>query len=172
MQAGSILKPGLLGLCALVLIGCEDGGGFGGSGFKAQYNSARTALENGKYEQANRSYARLLTKSGPFQPRIRLEYAHSLLRSGDYARAAEQARYLASSETGQSRSAALSVLGTAEHELGIAAINRGDPEAGKDHLKAAKLAIEEVLKNHPDLDPLGALAGRLASIEVRLKALG
>lgn len=167
MRAGPSIKTGLLGLCAIFLLACDDLSG--GSGFRGQYVSARQALEDGKYEKASRLYQRLLPQAGPHEPRIRLEYAHSLLRGGEYAQAAGQARILARTQQGDARGAALAVLGTAEHELALAAINRGEPkDTSRAHLIAARDAITEVLKKHKDLDPLGALATRQRSIKAML----
>lgn len=173
MRAVSFKIIGFLCATAPFLAGCIDGTGAGReSGFKAQYTAARSALEDGKYDRANRLYPQLMKQAGPLTPRIRLEYAHSLLRAGDHAAAAQQAGILANSQTGQARAAALSVQGTALHELGIAALQNGNAPAAKTHLTQAEAAMAEVLKSHPDLDPLGALAGRLASLRVRLKAIG
>lgn len=172
MQRHHTLRAGVLALAALILVSCEEGATTGDTGFRNQYFAARGALEEGKYDRANRTYARLLTRAGPLEPRIRLEYSHSLLRAGDYADAAREARVLSGSLSGTARHAALSVQATAEHELGLAAIQSGDPATGKRLLQQADAAITEVLTNDPSLDPLGALAGRQASIQVRLKSLG
>jgi len=170
MKAGFLLTAGVAGLLT-VLAACEDGSGAGSNSFRKDYTAARGALEAGQFDKANRIYARMLSQAGPLQPRIQLEYAHSLLRSGAYDAAATQARALSQSQSGTDRSAALAVLGTAQHELGLSALSVGDPGAGRQNLAAAQSSIAEVLKADPDLDPLGALAGRLASIKVRLKAL-
>jgi outer membrane protein assembly factor BamD (BamD/ComL family) len=173
MQRFYAAKVGVLALVTLALVSCEEGAPLSSdSGFRTQYFSARDALESGKYERAARSYARLLTRAGPLEPRIRLEYAHALLRGGDNAAAAREARQLAQTQTGTARNAALAVAATAEHELGLAAIQSGDADTGKRFLQQADAAMSEVLISNPELDPLGALAGRQASIQVRLKALG
>jgi hypothetical protein len=170
MQAGFLTKAALAAALVLVPAACAQMGG-DGSGFRNQYMVARAALEEGNYPRANRAYKRLLADAGPFEPRVRLEYAHSLLRGGDYQAASDEARTLAATQDGDARSAALAVLGTAQHELAIAAIQRGDRAgAGQYHLTVARDALAEVLANHPDLDPLGALAGRQRSIEAALKA--
>lgn len=172
MKAGCFFKPALAGVFVLALAACDDGAGSGSDSFRKDYTKARSALEAGQYATANRIYARMLQDAGPLTPRIRLEYAHSLLRSGAYDQAAAQAQGLANSQTGTARSAALSVLGAARHELGLQALAAGDKAAGRAHLTAARAALGEVLKSDPELDPLGALAGRQASIAVRLKGLG
>ena len=83
MQAIRTVRVGLSGVALFALVGCEEGAPFGHQTFRAQYAVAREALEQGHYEKANRSYARLLEQAGPLTPRIRLEYAHLLLRKGD-----------------------------------------------------------------------------------------
>lgn len=164
----------VLALSALLvagLSGCDDGSGAGSNSFRKDYTAARGALESGQYDKANRIYARMLPQAGPLQPRIQLEYAHSLLRSGAYDAAIQQVQGLSQSQSGTARSAALSVLGTAHHELGLAALTNQDTASSRQHLAAAQNAITEVLSSDPELDPLGALAGRQASIKVQLKAL-
>lgn len=172
MQAFSIAKVAGFGLALLVLGSCGSSAPSGGAmSFRTDYAAARNALEAGKYAQAERAYARLLPQAGPLESRLRLEYAHSFLRAGDYARAASEARRVAAAETGAGRSAALAVQGTAEHELALALLAKGDAEAGKTYLAAAAAALGEMLQGNPELDPLGSLAGRKASIDVRLPRL-
>ena len=171
MKAGYHVKAALCGLSILALASCNDTDGFGKQSFKAQYFSARTSLEKGDYTKANRQYARLMTQAGPFADRIQLEYAHSHLRAGDYGKAASMARDLTAQGKGSSRGAALAVLGTAEHEIGLSLLAKGDHANGAARLKSAQKALSEVLADHPDLDPLGSLAGRNAAIQSRLKSL-
>ncbi len=177
MQAGSFLRAGVTGLCLLAVSACGGDGNFSGSfsengSFRSRYESARNALEAGNYDKANRIYASLTENAGPFEPRIRLEYAHSLLRGGDYAEAANQARFLAQGMDGEGRAAALAVLGTAEHELGLKAVQAGDMAAARRHLTAAQTALDETLKTDPKQDPVGALKARQKDVALRLKALG
>jgi len=171
MQAGRAAKAGWLGLALLGLVACEEGAPFGAQTFRAQYAVARNALETGDYDKAGRSYVRLLEQAGPLAPRIRLEYAHTLLRQGDYAGAATQAGSLVRSEKGAARAAALSVQATAEHELALKALASGDRAAGKQFLASADAGMAEVLKSNPELDPIGSLAARRASIKVRQASL-
>ena len=171
MMTSYIFKPLIVGLCAVALASCDDGDGGASNSFRKDYTKARSALEGGQYDKANRIYARMLTDAGPLQPRIQLEYAHSLLRSGAYDLAQQQAQALSQSQIGTARSAALSVLGVAHHEMGLMALTTPDTVTARQHLSAAQNALSEVLKSDPDLDPLGALAGRQASIKVQLKAL-
>ena len=102
---------------------------------------------------------------------MHLEYAHCEWRYGNFAEAARLAGGLANSQKGTARSAALAVQGTAQHELAQQLLRDGETQAGKQMLLAAKTALEELLKNDPDLDPLGSMAGRKAAIDSRLKRL-
>lgn len=156
-------KPALAGLSALALFGCSDGAGSGDS-FQKQYTVSRNALETGKFDQAARGYARLMENSGRYQPRVQLEYAHALLRADRYDEAAAQARSLASGQSGTMRSAALAVQGTAEHELGMADTGA----AGLGYLRSARAALDEALKNDPDLDRLGTLKARKDRLDRQL----
>ena len=163
MQAGFHIKTGFAGLCLIAVAACEDGA-LTPSGFKADYVVARNALEDGNYSVAMRRYARLIDQAGPLEPRIRLEYAHALLRDEQYAEASKQAANIAARTDDVARSAALAVQGTADHEQGLAAIAVGDRATAERFLKSADAAFTEVLSSHPGLDPLGAIAGRQASI--------
>jgi hypothetical protein len=171
MQVISLCRAGVFGLSVLALVSCDESANFGEKSFKSQYSSARDALEKGKYEQANRVYLRLMPTAGALQPRLRLELAHSYLRSGNFAAAAKEARSSAGAQTGTGKAAALAVQATADHELGLKALARGDTSNGKGLLKQADTAMAWIIKKHPELDPVGALAGRRASIAVRLKSL-
>ena len=168
MQVKSFAKLGLAAGALLLLGSCGDSIG---GGFQSQYAVARNALEVGDYARAKRGYQKLLAEAGPLAPRLQLEYAHTELRAGNYAEAAQLAGSLAQSQSGEARAAALAVQGTAQHELGMTLLSQNDFAGGKQQLVQAQAALAEVLKSNPDLDPLGAMAGRRASIEVRLKAL-
>lgn len=162
---------GLFGLSVMVLAGCEEGTGTGQKSFQKQYAVAREALEEGRYVRASEAYATLIPRAGPLAPRLKLEYAHAQLRAGHFDKAAQQAAALAGSQDGAARSAALAVEGTARHEMGLAALDAGDRSAARQHLTAAQSALGKMLKSHPDLDPLGAMAGRQAAIRVQLKSI-
>lgn len=164
MQAGSRTRIGIAGLVFVTLASC-DAGPFGASSFRAQYSVARDALEEGRYDAATRNYARLVERAGPHAPRIRLEYAHALLRAERYVEASQQASQIAAKSTGVQHGAALAVRGTADHERGLAALKVGDRTASLPLLTSAKSAFDTVLRDHPGLDPLGAMAGRQASLE-------
>ena len=171
MKAGTSLRVVAIGLSVVALVSCAETGGFGQRSFQSQYNDARTALETGKYKAANKIYEHLLPQAGPLNNRIQLEFSHSHLRAGDFDKAARMAGALANSQDSTARSAALSVQGTAEHEAALQLLAQGNTELGVARLKIAQKAIEEVLSKDPALDPLGSLAGRRASIAVRLKSL-
>lgn len=171
MQAGFLTRCGVAALFFGMLSSCEDGT-FGATSFRGDYAVARNALEAGNYEKANRSYAKLVQQAGPVEPRIRLEYAHSQLRAGNYAAAAEQARYVASQQKGIDRGAALAVLGTAEHEMALQAMTNGQTPGAKRLFKSAQASMAVVLKSYPTLDPLGGLAQRQSDIKRSLKRLG
>jgi hypothetical protein len=154
----------------LPLAACDTAPG-NATGFRKTYFAARGALEEGRYGQASRQYEQLMASAGPFLPRIQLEYAHSLLRAGDHAGAARIGEQMAQSESGAASAAALAVAATARHEMGLAALAQGQTDAGRANLEKASAAMAKVLGSHPELDPLGALAGRQASIKVRLQAI-
>lgn len=165
-------------LTVLATASCQVGGAGVGTGvnakagFKANYLVARAALENGQFLRAERGYASLLQNAGPLEPRLRLEYAHALLRSGKYVQASDEARVVAAQLDGRGRSAALAVQATADQEIARVAINDGiaDPDAIQ-RLVAARAGFDELLKNHPDLDPLGAMALRRKAIDVELSTI-
>ena len=169
------LRPVAFALIAFALASCQTVGSkpsASRASFKSNYMVARTALEGGQYTKAVRGYASLLKQSGPLQPRIRLEYAHALLRAGKYEKASEQARTVSTQLEGRGRSAALAVQATADQEIARNAINRGRASADAiQRLVAARAAFDELLKNHPDMDPLGALALRRKTIDVELTTI-
>lgn len=170
MQAIFTARAAICSVALLVLGSCGEMEG-GGSSFRDQYIVARNALEEGHFAKANRTYERLLPAAGPLSDRIGLEYAHSQLRSGDYAGAASRARGIVASTTGAARAAALAVEGTAEHEIGLELLTAGKPSDARAHLARAHSALSEALANTAEVDPLGALAGRKSSIERQLGAL-
>ncbi len=177
MTLPATFRTALLAAAALALTACQPGalpgaGVVNRAGFKANYLVARAALEKGQYGRASRQYASLLPKAGPLAPRIRLEYAHSLLREGKFEKASEEARVVASQLDGRGRSAALAVQATADQEIGRAAINRSEMTAeAVQRLVAARDAFDEVLTKHPDLDPLGGLKLRRKTLDVELSTI-
>ncbi|WP_136439661.1 hypothetical protein [Pacificoceanicola onchidii] len=170
MQVTSILRAGFAGVALLALSSCDETAVSGGS-FKAKYAVARDALENGQYDRAKRQYLALIKEAGPLASRLQLEYAHAELRSGNYAQAASIASNLAASQSGKARASSLSVQGTAQHELALELLAEGQKSGAKEQLKGAEKALATVIKDHPDLDPIGSLAGRLGQIRKTLKTL-
>lgn len=156
-------KPAIAGLLWLALSSCDEGA-VGPDGFQRQYVVSRNALETGKFDKASRGYARLVETAGRYEPRVRLEYAHALLRGDAYQEAADQARRLAAATSGVTRSAALAVQGTAEHELGMS-----KPGAeGDAYLRSARAALTEALASNPELDQLGTLKTRKARLDSQI----
>lgn len=170
MQRKTYLAGGAAAL-AVVLLGSCDAPMVGSDTFQDQYLVARNALETGNYDKAGRTYARLVPEAGPLTPRIKLEVAHTHLRANEYSAAIAEASSVAKSASGDARSAALAVQGTAQHELAMQQLANGDTDAAKAQLTAAQAALAEVLKDAPQLDPLGSLAGRQAQIKVQLARL-
>ena len=165
------IRAGASALAFLFLVSCAEGpGGDSGNsaGFRADYLASRGALESGDYALAARRYARLMERAGPLRPRIRLEYAHALLRGDRFAEAADEAGTLAAAQTGPGRAAALAVEGTALHEM---ALRTPGPD-GAGLLRRAGAALSEVVERHPELDPIGTLAARHARIEAALARRG
>lgn len=167
----------LLALGAVAMVGCQLDAPGGlttarNAGFKDNYTVARNALEKGQFARAERSYRDLILKAGPLAPRVRLEYAHALLRAGKFEEASGEARVAASMLDGAGKAAALAVQATADQELVRAAIGAGTVDAGAiQRLIAARDGFDHVLKNHPELDPLGSLALRRKTIDVELAAV-
>ncbi len=171
MKAVTQARAIFIGLSLVLLTSCTEPADIVQRGFEARYNTARTALEKGNYKTAGRLYARMLSQSGPLNDRIQVEYAHTMLRSGQFEKASQLAGDVANKNKGATRAAALSVKGTADHEVALKLLRNGDQANGTARLKSAQNALKEVLKAHPDFDPLGALAGRQASIAALLKTL-
>lgn len=167
------IKPLFYFTFIMSLAACEPGTVSEGADFQRNYSSARKALEQGNYDSAIRSYAALIQNAGPLEPRLRLEYAHALLRAGRYDEAVQIANGLAASTKGSDRAAALAVSGTSLHESALADLSagRGGPNAIA-KLRAADAALKEMLTLDDGLDPLGAMASRRTDIARDLKRLG
>ena len=170
-MAGRPIRAAIAVISVFSIVSCAENTADSPRGFKSQYNQARTALEQGDYARANRVYLRLADDAGPFETRVRLEHGHSELRAGAFDRASAIAGALAQAGTGDARAAALAVQGTADHEMGLALLRQGETAAAAARLRAAQAALDEVLADHPEMAPLGALVGRQASIAARLKTL-
>ena len=162
----------ILGGLVFILAACEPGVVSKGAGFQRNYVVSRKALEAGDYEVAIKGYGAMIKQGGPLEPRLRLEYAHALLRASRYDEAARVSGALAKGLKGSDRAAALAVRGTAEHEMALAAMANGNygPETKK-RLLSARAALDEMLKTNADLDPLGAMASRRRDIASELKVV-
>lgn len=170
MQATLFSRTAVAVISLTLLVSCgEDFAG--ANSFQARYSSARDALEKGDYQKASRAYGKLLDQAGPLRPRLQLEYAHSELRLGNYASAARLAGEVAQTQKGDARGAALSVFATAQHELALLYLEKGETYAAKPLLKSARSAMAEVVKSYPELDPLNAMSARKAAIDAQLKRL-
>ncbi len=166
-------------LYILAVSGCTDGGvpGFGGvdkRSFKGHYIAARSALEGGDYDKAINRYRDLVGQAGPVTARIRVEYAHALLRANQFKAAANEAHMAAIDLTGLARASALSVQATAKHEEALALMSQGTYDKGVHDALAASLKIfEQIAPDLPTLDPKGGLQRRHSSArraEAELKA--
>jgi thioredoxin-like negative regulator of GroEL len=156
-------------------------------GMEAQYLQAREALEAGEYARANQLYGALLAEHGPRAERLRLEYAHSLLRAERYGEAARQATAAERGRTGALRASALAVRAAALHERARAAMAQDDYGAGTRETLSAALAaldamdaeLEGLLGRHARYDALagvsrrrGAILQALSEIEARATGRG
>jgi len=172
MRARSSVAWMVLGAALLLPTACQEFEPSKRDSFKGKYHVARLALEEGRYARAIRSYQSLLKQAGPFAPRVRLEYAHSLLRDNRFEEAAREARVIAQTQNGDARLAALAVQGTADHELARAAMAAGlRDNAVRSRLQSARGAFDEVLKKPKVFDPLGSLADRRRIIDKELASL-
>lgn len=157
-------------LCLAALSACEPGTISQGADFQRKYSSARAALEQGNYDLAARNYAALIQSSGPLEPRVRLEYAHALLRAERNDEAAAVALALAQGQEGTNRAAALAVAGTALHEDALGDLRAGRTDEARAKLRRADAALAEMLRLDPSLDPLGAMQSRRNEIAGTLRS--
>lgn len=152
----------------MFLTGCDEGGYSSVSragNFRIDYQKARSALEAGSYSKAVRRYGSLLERSGPAAGRVRLEYAHALLRANQFADAALMARRSAAEQTGLARASALSVQATAEHEIARASMSGGHYDRSVyNQLVTAGAAFDQAFNLHPELKTDGLLAMRRLEI--------
>lgn len=161
----------LLIAAAPLLVGCEGTGGLSSGGFRNDYLVARQALETGNYGLAIRGYARLAALEGPLQPRLRLDYAHSLLRGGRFAEAEAEATALIAAAAGEVRGSALAVRGTARHERARILAAAGQRAEARALAAAAADDLAAFLAGHAALDAHGMMAARLALARAELAAL-
>ncbi len=161
-----------LGAVVLFTAACAVEPSSKGKTFKGRYLVARDALESGSYKTAISGYKTMIPEAGPLEARLRLEYAHSLLRSDKFIEAGREARLVAANQQGDGRLAALAVQGTADHEAAKAALAAGQNDtATKARLAAAASALDAVLEQDKTFDPLGTLAVRRAEIKKTLAGL-
>jgi hypothetical protein len=168
--AGQFLLMGAV----FLITSCQESDFAGGGGFQKQYFAARGALANGHYARAIRAYETMLRSygNGPLAARLQLEYAHSLLRAERNDDAVRQAGAIVATQSGATKAAAQAVQGSAQHEMAIAAIGRGDYGPNVEaNLKAALQALKAMRASHKDLDPLGSMADRITLIKSDLTNL-
>lgn len=172
----SFARP-LKALCLTVvagsLLGCEAAGTLAGGGARSDYLVARQALESGNYPLAIRRYETLMSRMGPGEStRLQLEYAHSLLRANRYDDAIQAAGPLAARNPDSIQASALAVRGTARHEAGRQAIERGERAQARVLLEAARTDLAAFLQSHASLDAAGSMRARAELITSDLGGLG
>lgn len=159
---------------AVLLMSCEPAGTVSGGGGRANdYLVARQALETGNYTLAVQRYRRLVTQTGDAAGRLQLEYAHSLLRAGQFEDAIDAASGIISGSSGSLAANARAVRGTARHQHArdlLAQGQRGD--APRALLLGAQSDLAEFLRSHAQLDAAGAMAARAQMIAVDLREAG
>ncbi len=139
--------------------------GVGRASFKADYFSARSALEKGQFVQAADQYRGIVGMAGPMAGRVQIEYAHALLRAGRFDDAAREAAQAADTLDGLARASALAVKGTAEHELALSLMSDGQyNDTVYARLVSARETFDEIGAEFPRIDPEGYLAKRRALI--------
>jgi thioredoxin-like negative regulator of GroEL len=172
MQARQSITVVMLGVALLLPTACQNVQPSKNATFKSKYLVARGALEEGNYSRASHTYQALLTQAGPLASRMRLEYAHSLIRDNRFEDASREARTISENQTGDARIAALTVQATADHELARAAMARGERDkAVRNRLQSASKSLDEVLKKGKAFDPLGSMAERRRIIKKELASL-
>jgi len=160
-----------LAAVAVVLAACGvQPGSRQGGGFENRYLVARNALDAGRYDVAISGFENLIADaSNPMVTRrLTLELAHSQLRQGDYARAAETARSLAGVAEGEARALALAVAGTADHEQARQRMAAGQVNEARALLTLAETDLTEMLELGAGLDAGGAMAQRLQLVRAEL----
>lgn len=156
-----------------ILAACENPGGLASGGFRSDYMVARQALETGNYDLAIRRYQSLMRGAGPLEPRLRLEYAHSLLRANRFDDAAREAGALVDLRAGAVSGAAMAVRGTARHEAARARLGSGQRDAPTIALLYQAVDdLETFVRQHPELDADAMMAARAREAASELRALG
>lgn len=158
---------------AWALSSCEPAGTLPGGGRDNDYLVARQALETGNYTLAIARYERLLSQAGDSAGRLRLEYAHSLLRAGDFDKAIAVSTGLIDRHDGSLRASARAVRGTARHQIARQRIAQGQTGAETRRLlQAAQADLATFLETHPGLDAAGAMATRARLVAADLAKTG
>lgn len=133
--------------------------------FKAQYLDARALLDDGSYDDAIEKYGSIVDRSGPMASRVRVEYAHALLRAGLFSEAAKEANLASTQLGGLARSSALSIEATALHEMALEKMDQGIRDRSVYDLFAKSAAVfETISKDLADLDPVGGLQRRYSVV--------
>ena len=173
MPSRLISRGGLAAAATLLLVACENPGGLSTGGFRNDYLVARQALETGNYALAIRRYDAMIRTAGPLAPRLRLEYAHSLLRANRFEEAAREAGTLVETQTGAARGSALAVRGTARHEAARAMLAAGQrDDSARALLLQARQDLDGFLADHADLDTAGVMRQRAGLVAGDLRSLG
>lgn len=165
-------KLALLSLCALAA--CEAAGTLAGGGSQSDYLVARQALETGSYDVAIRRYARIIDSvDASTSARLRLEYAHALLRGNRFDEAVDVADALVQSQDGSIRASALAVRGTARHEAARERLASGQRDgATRALLLSAQADIAAFIASGQGHDSTGSMEARAQLILSDLGAAG
>ena len=173
MPSRQIWAPAVFIAGLAVLAACENPGGLSTGGFRSDYLVARQALETGNYDLAIRRYQSLMRNAGPVEPRLRLEYAHGLLRANRFDDAAREAGAVFDLRLGTVSGAALAVRGTARHEAARARLATGQRDAPTVALLYQAVEdLETFVREHPELDADDMMAERVRVATSELRALG
>ncbi len=166
-------RPAVL-VALLALAACEAAGSLAGGGARSDYLVARQALETGNYDLAIRRYAQLVDSvEATSSARLRLEYAHALLRGNRFDEAAAMADPLARRNDGAIAASALAVRGTARHEAARLRLDAGQrDETTRSLLLAAQADITASLQHNPALDSTGSMRARAQLISADLGTAG
>lgn len=173
MQSRRAPRAAVFTAMAFFLMSCEPAGTIVEGGRADDYAVARQALETGNYPLAITRYERLLDRAGDAAGRLKLEYAHSLLRAGRYEEAIEVSTALIDTHGGSLKGSALAVRGTAQHQIVRVKLDAGEREPGmRARLIAAQVDLQSFVDNHSKLDAAGAMKTRIEMIDADLGSLG
>lgn len=173
MSFAGLSKALFLAVVGGALLGCEAAGTLAGGGPRSDYLVARQALESGNYPLAIRRYEALMSRMGPGESaRLQLEYAHSLLRANRFDDAIQAAGPLAVRAPDSIQASALAVRGTARHEAGRLALERGERAQARVLLEAARDDLAAFLQRSQTLDTAGSMRARSELIAADLRGLG